>query len=280
MRRRELATAGLILAGVLWVGSARAAAAPAVGGGASPPGDEQSRPPSAAPPSFGERGQLILTADRLLPLASFTAQTITASQGATETKTSDRGASFALLVGREPGLGSMHTVPRLAVDFAVMDHLTVGTSFVVAFGLGGSHSEERTQNGGATARKHNAPEATILGFAPRVGYVVPLSARLAFWPRAGVAFYSARSKTEQSNDAGAVSTTTDSDTLFSFDVDPQLVWSPATGFFLHGGPIANLPLSGAHTSEFAQAGSAGTRTDDLSVSHVGVSVALGGWLSL
>ena len=232
------------------------------------------------PVGFGKQGQLFVTADRLMPLVSYTTQSVTMSQGATETKISDRGASFAFFVGREPGLASMHTVPRLAVDYAVVDHLTVGTALPLAFGLGGSHSEDRTQNGGTTSRKHNSPEMTVLGFAPRVGYVLPLSPRFAFWPRAGVAFYSMRTKTEQSNEASAISTTVDTDTLFSLDLDPQVVWSPIDGLFVHAGGIANLPISGAHSTEFSQAASSSTRTDDLSVFRVGLSAGIGGWLAL
>lgn len=51
----------------------------------------------------------------------------------------------------------MHTVPRLAVDYAVVDHLTVGTALPLAFGLGGSHSEDRTQNGGTTSQSTTLP---------------------------------------------------------------------------------------------------------------------------
>src|ERR1700731_3949987 len=74
-------------------------------------------PAPPMPPAFGDRGQLVLTADRLFPVVSYTTQTITAVEGPTTTRTTDSGASVALFIGREPTLAAVHTIPRLAVDF-------------------------------------------------------------------------------------------------------------------------------------------------------------------
>lgn len=230
---------------------------------------------------FGDRGQLVLGADRLVPLVGYTTQSVTASQGDVTTKVTDSGTSVALLFGREPTLGSAHTVPRVAVDFTVARGLTLGTAFAFAFGLGGDHTEERASSvAPTTTRESRAPQSTLIGFAPRVGYVIRLGGSFAFWPRAGLAFYSVSSKSEETSNLGVVSTTRVTDTLFSLDLDPQLVWLPLPHVLIHAGPLVNVPLNGSHETSFSQAAETKTRSDELSVFHLGVSAGLGVWFDL
>jgi hypothetical protein len=235
-------------------------------------------------PRFGDRRQLIVSADRLVPLFGFTSQSITANDGDTTTKTTDSGASLAFLVGREPGLSVVHTVPRVAFDFAFMDRFTIGTSFTLAFGIDGKNEEVRTpRQGPATRRENTIPGATLLGFAPRFGYVVPLPflhRTLAFWPRAGVAFYSVKSQREVTSNLGVTSTSTVTDTAFSLDLDPQIVWTPLPHVLFHAGPLANIPLTGAHDTAFAQGAELKDRSDDLTIFHFGISAGLGVWFDL
>ncbi len=233
------------------------------------------------PRPFGDRGQLIVTADRLVPLVGYTSQSITESDGDITTKTTDTGASVAFLFGREPQFGVMHTVPRVAVDVTVFPRVTIGTSFAVAFGLDGTHTEERTPRAGQrTVRENAIPGSTLLGFAPRVGYVVPLGRNLTFWPRAGLAFYSVKSQREVTSNLGVTSSAAETDTIFSLDLDPQLVWTPLPHVMAHVGPLANLPLAGAHETSFAQAAEVKDRSDDLTVFHFGISAGLGVWFDL
>jgi hypothetical protein len=242
-----------------------------------------SRPAAAQeePRSFGARHQLILTADRLLPLLSVTTQTITSNDGAVTTEVTDSGTSVAFLVGREPALGAVHTLPRVAADFTVHDRLTVGSSFAFAFGFAGTHSELRIAGDGTqTSRDTRSPRATIFGFAPRFGYVVPLGPRFALWPRAGFAFYSVKTRSEQTNNAGTTPTSTDTDTLFSLDLDPQVVWTPIPHVLLHLGPLVNVPLTGSHETSFAQGSDEKSRSDDLSLFHIGLQAGLGVWFDL
>jgi opacity protein-like surface antigen len=232
------------------------------------------------PPSFGARGQLVLSADRLLPVVSYTTQTITSMEGATTTKVTDSGASVAFF-GREPTLAAVHTIPRLAVDFTVMNRLTLGTSFAFAFGLPGSHTEQRSPaDGPTTTRENRAPGTTIFGFAPRIGYVVPIGPHFAVWGRAGFAFYSVESSVEQTTNLGVTSAATQTDTIFSLDLDPQLVWLPLEHVIVHVGPLVNVPLNGSHETAFSQGSDSKDRSDDLSILHVGISAGLGAYFDL
>jgi hypothetical protein len=226
---------------------------------------------------FGEKYQLILGVDRLMPALSYTSQTVTSTQGGNIQKSTDSGTSMAVLLGREPSLGVVHTMPRVAFDFTIVRHLTLGGSFAFAFGLGGSHEDDFGNN---TTRKSDSPKTTIIGFAPRVGYIVPLGRLFAFWPRAGFAYYSVSTKTSGFNNAGNVTSTTISDSVFSLDLDPQFVWTPIRHFFINFGPLVNIPLTGSRSIESAVGPTSGTTKNDLSVFHFGLSAGLGGWFDL
>ena len=175
----------------------------------------------------------------------------------------------------------MHTVPRAAADFTVLRRLTLGASIAVAFGVDGVRTEERRAQGApATTRENTVPGSTVLGFAPRAGYVVPLGRTFAFWPRAGLAFYSVRSERHETTNTGVTSTATETDTIFSLDLDPQLVWTPLPHVLVHAGPLANLPLTGSHETSFAQGAETKDRSDALTVFHLGISAGLGVWFDL
>jgi hypothetical protein len=222
---------------------------------------------------FGDKHQLILGVDRLMPILSHTSQTVTSTQGGATLESTDRGTSMAVLFGREPSLGVVHTVPRIAFDFTVIRHLTLGGSFAFAFGLGSSHEDDTGNN---SSRKTDGPKTTLVGFAPRVGYVLPLGHVFAFWPRAGFAFYSVSTKTPLFNNGNNTSQTV-GDTVLSIDLDPQFVWTPVHHFFINFGPLMNIPVGGSRTTEN---GTGGKVEQDLSVFHVGLSAGLGGWFDL
>jgi hypothetical protein len=234
---------------------------------------------------FGEKGQLIISADRLFPLFSYTSQSTTETRNDNTTvTTTDKGSSFVLLLGREPGISSVHTIPRVSVDFTIIPRLTLGGTIVVGFGLGGSHNTETNPpNGPKVTTSNDAPTQTILGFGPRVGYILPLGEILAFWPRGGISFYSDRTRTVDNGNGNPNQpqiTTTDTATLWSLDVDPQLCIVPIPHFFFNAGPLLNIPLTGSVSHEQANGGTTQTTKNDLSVWHIGISVGLGGWLEL
>jgi len=110
--------------------------------------------------------------------------------------------------------------------------------------------------------------------------VVPLGRNLTFWPRAGLAFYSVKSQREVTNNIGVTSSSTVTDTMFSLDLDPQVVWTPLPHVLVHAGPLATIPITGAHETSFAQAGEVKDRSDDLTVFHFGISAGLGVWFDL
>jgi hypothetical protein len=226
---------------------------------------------------FGEKSQLIVSVDRLMPAFSYTSQTLTTTQGGATLKATESGTSAAIFFGREPSLGVVHTLPRVAFDFTIVRHLTLGGAVAVAFGLGGTREEDFGNN---NTRRSDAAKTSIIGLAPRVGYVIPLANTFAFWPRAGFAFYSVSTKSNAVGQGNIEVTTTNSDSLLSLDLDPQFVWTPIQHFFFHFGPIVNVPLSGSRSIEVANGATSNTTKNDLSVFHFGLTAGLGGWFDL
>jgi hypothetical protein len=236
---------------------------------------------------FGEKSQLILSADRLVPVFSYTsASSTTLGPNTIELTRSESGAGMSLLLGRNVGINETfmvnpHTIPRVAVDFTIIPRLTLGAALAFGFGLGGSTRDESVSPGNVVvARESDAPTATVVGLAPRGGYILPLTNWIAFWPRAGVAFYSVSSDRDIIENNAVVGSRSDTDTHLSLDLDPQFVFVPVEHFFFHVGPLANIPLSGTRSQETTEGPRTDRRSNDISLFHFGITAGIGGWLSL
>lgn len=238
---------------------------------------------------FGEKGQLILTADRLVPVFSYTYGTVTHQQNNGETTTSSSGSGLSLLFGQnlaDTGTRgvpiNVHTIPRVAFDITVIRSLTVGAGVAFGFGLGGTNEVETRPNGGrATSTSNDAPTATAIGFTPRVGYIVPIGSVFAFWPRLGMGIYSISSSHEEPAPGNAVATVKTNDTLFSLDLDPQFAIVPLEHFFFHVGPVVNIPLTGSRSGERTIGNNTTPlSSDDATMFNFGISAGLGGWFNV
>ena len=229
---------------------------------------------------FGEKGELIVTADRLMPLIGYSRESVDSTQNGVTVTQSDSSTSIALLFGREPALTvNPHTIPRIAFDYVLAQHFTLGGSFVLGLGLGGTSKTETTQGGSNATQSTDAPTVTAVGVAFRAGYVLPLGQSIAFWPRAGLAGYSLSSKSTTTNN-NQTSTTSNTDTAFSIDLDPQFVWVPIPHFFVHAGPLVNIPIAGKRSQTTDQGNSTVDVSNDLHIFHIGLSAGLGGWFDI
>lgn len=235
--------------------------------------------------AFGEKGELIVSADRLLPLFSYTSASVTDTRNNVDLTTSRSGSGLSFLFGRDLSIPAdsravpinVHAIPRVAFDVSIIDRLTLGAAIAFGFGLGGTNADPAPGGG---ERREDAPTATAIGIAPRVGYVIPLGDLVAFWPRAGLGFYSVKVTSERPVGATGIETVRATDTLWSLDLDPQFALVPFEHFFIHVGPMINIPIAGSRSI----ATTTGARTDetrvDASVFHLGVSAGLGGWFDI
>src|SRR5580700_2502601 len=130
---------------------------------------------------FGDKGEFIFSADRLLPVLGYSHisqdQTGTPPNGVTKVTDSESSSSLGFFWGGSPGfataiggnettLPNVYTVPRLGFDYTILPNVTVGGDVVLFFTLGGSQSQETDNNGGGkTTTSVSEPKSTIFGLA-------------------------------------------------------------------------------------------------------------------
>lgn len=224
-------------------------------------------------PSLGEKGRVILGADRLMSLFSYASvsedQAVTAGGTTVTTTHTVSGPGVSLLFAGNPARENVHTLPRLSLDYTFLPQWTLGGSIAVAFGLGG---KVETKTGGQT-NSTDIPSSTTFGFAPRAGYILNINDMFAFWPRAGFAFY-VQSSSQDLTTAGVVSTVTDSHTYFSLDLDPQFVFTPFPRIGINVGPLMNIPITGSHHVTTEGGGTTVTVKNDASIFQFGITMGV------
>jgi hypothetical protein len=157
-----------------------------------------SRP--AAAQAFGNQGDIAFSAERLMGISFY-----------------DEGDQTGGETVTSVGLGIGHLVttpyllPRLGVDYFVIDSLSIGGSLgfgLVDFGQGPSRS-------GAM-------------IAPRVGYALEFSKVFGFWPRGGFTYRNFASDEE-----------------FAFTLEAMFYAAPAEHFAVIFGPLMDLGIAGS-----------------------------------
>lgn len=221
---------------------------------------------------FGEKGQLILSADRFVPVFNYASASTTRTENNADLTDSRSGSGLSLLFGRSfadnQDFGvpiNVHALPRVAFDVTIIPRLTLGGAIAFGFGLGGTNEREALEGATKTTQKTDAPTGTAIGFAPRVGYILPLSDMFAFWPRAGLGIYSVSASSERVGPNNVITTDRVTDTLFSLDLDPQFAIVPLEHFFITVGPTVNIPITGSRSTSTTIGSNINERTDRKSV---------------
>jgi hypothetical protein len=198
---------------------------------------------SAQAQSFGEKGQFILGADRLVPLLSYS-QTWTGHLGnlppgeSGETTTTSQTA-FSFFWGSTSPQETFFTVPRIGFDYVLAPHFTIGGEAVLYITAGASSSLEQDRTAGGSVTTVGATTTrTIFGIAPRAGYLLRLTDLFSLWLRGGFSFYTDGDKRTLGNNPSSGAN------QFALDFEPQLVITPLphVGFTL--GPTLDVPLFG------------------------------------
>jgi hypothetical protein len=138
---------------------------------------------------------------------------------------------------------SYHSVPRLGIDYFVIDGLSIGGTLIF---LTQSTEGEFEPAGGPTVTV-DGPSTTAFLFAPRVGYGVMFNDVVGLWPRGGITYYNVNI---DDNDPPPGDTET-SDSGFAFTIEVPLVLSPAEHVALTVGPTIDIPLSGTRETTTA-----------------------------
>jgi hypothetical protein len=206
------------------------------------------------------KGTFIVSAERLFGLSINRTTTATNNGDVSVDHT-----GFGLLLSSPT---TVHMLPRMALDLAIIDGLTVGAG--LGFFVG---DRETVTNNDATTTTAQGPTTTALVLAPRVGYALHVSHIVSFWIRAGFTYY--RTNSENDRTVGNVTTTTSDRTSgVAFDLEPTFLFQPFDHLGFTAGIVADLPLSGDHTTE-ARAGAVTTsRSIHQTVRNVGIVASM------
>ncbi len=238
---------------------------------------------------LGEKGQLIFSADRLVPLLAYTNN----SSGTTTS-----GGSISLFYGNNSWMGTstgtgpgaagattlawgnptFYTSPRLGFDYTVISNLTVGGNFVVAFPTGGNASSCT----GNICTQADTAGGNVWGLAPRAGYIIGIPEMMAIWLRGGLSYYHSNTSVSVVP-AGCPSTSiTGNSGVFGLDLEPEFVVTPINHFAFEIGPTLDWGFAGNASVEQPTGGAAPcgstTKTSQGYTSlYLGVTGGIFGW---
>jgi hypothetical protein len=239
---------------------------------------------------FGQRGEVIVSADRLFPLFSYThfsQDQFVPGAGNSKQVLFSNQTSISLLWGSASGpsvavgsdaaaIETFFTVPRVGIDYVLAHHVTIGGDLAIYFTIGGNTGSDSTMaNGGAVVTSSNGnPSVLVLGLAPRGGYILPLTDMFSLWLRGGFSYFVASSKTTTGAGAGQQTVTTTTNQL-ALDLDPQLVITPFPHVGFTAGVTTDLPITGGHSSDTTPAnGATVTQSASSSVLFFGITAGM------
>jgi len=245
--------------------------------------------------TFGDQGEFIFSADRLLPVLGWSHVTLTEvnpPMNINKIVETTNSSSLGFFWGGTPAftdpahgvvgfpnvpVPNFYTTPRLGFDYTILPNITVGGDLILFFTLGGSASSEQYNNaGGTVTTTASAPTSTIFGIAPRGGYILHLNQLLAIWLRGGFSFYTL---TEKQSATVGTTTTTYSASYHqpAIDLDPQLVITPLPHFGFTAGLTGDLPFAGGHSYTTNTGGTTSTVSAASSLTFLGVTAGVLGW---
>jgi hypothetical protein len=229
---------------------------------------------------FGTRGEFILSADRLVPLFSWTrvAQDDlpgALGMGVNNSFTSTTQTSFSFFWGSSTPQELFFSVPRVGFDYVVIPNLTIGGDLALFFTVGSNRSSETDfANGTSQSASGDNGGFFLFGIAPRAGYILRLSDLWALWFRGGLSFYTGTTSNPQN---GGPSTHASVD-QFALDLEPQVVFTPVPHFGLTAAIDGDIPLVGRHwITTFAPNGTSTTQSASSSSAFVGVTLGMLGY---
>jgi hypothetical protein len=199
----------------------------------------------AANPGVGH-GTLMISAERLFGL-SVVHSTVGTGGGEASFDQTHFGLALAPFAAASPSpTPSVYTFPRLALDFAVIDGLTVGGSLGFAF------TDTSSDPGGA------GPSFTTFLIAPRIGYVLGLNRTVQLWLRGGLTYFNA----SRHVDPSTLPPNTDRSSSrwgISLNLEPTLMIAPFDHVAFTASVLFDIPVAGKQSNEVT-AGSVTTTT--------------------
>lgn len=183
---------------------------------------------------LGHKGQGVLSADRLMGL-SWTR--VSGELGPAHYENDYSSFSFGWRTSPDD---SPFDVPRLAFDYLLIDHLSLGGAV------------------GYVSHSGDGNDVSHFLLSPRIGYAYAFGRVVGIWPRGGFTYHST------SIDGGY------DEKGFAFTAECPLTFSPATHFALHVGPTFDVDLFGDRDPSPVVEG-------DRTYRNFGINAGLLGW---
>jgi hypothetical protein len=225
--------------------------------------------PPASAQGIGERGRVLVSAERLFGVSNSKIGVTTVS-GGVERRTSADRSTLGLFIAAPT---NVYQFPRLALDYVPTTGLTLGAA--LGFSMG---TLDTSTAAGATTTLFEGP--TTYGFLvqPRVGYALGLGTRFGLWLRGGATYFRQSSSSEGSVLGGTREVRIVQWGL-SVNLEPQAVLLVTPSFGFTAGIVADLPLTGNREASTSMRTTGGTVTrtsssEDLSVRSVGLLFGL------
>ncbi len=174
------------------------------------------------PALFGQPGQIVVGLPRLVPIVALDAPR---SPGP-----GDAPSGTALSYGGSSGQ-NIYNQPRLSLGWVAATRLEVGADVTGYATLGGD------------PRAGDAPQVSLVGVAPHVGYLAPIRDALCLWLRAGAAYYVLDEKGVDAS-AGASTVWSFSWRQLDVDVEAHAVVTALPHIAITAGIVAELPVVG------------------------------------
>jgi opacity protein-like surface antigen len=238
----------LAIFGAAPAASAQGVQAQTSGSAGYPPNPAYQPAPAYYPPpkpieNIGRTGQFIFGIERITGVF-FDHQTLTYKDPVTraEDKTTYQSTSFGLL-----GVDSHSpsALPRFALDYVLLQGLTVGGSFMLSTrGMSIHGGGERT----LPPPTANDDGFTVFGTA-RAGYAYAFDSTFGLWPRLGIAYAHSQSRGElidPTNGNKSLGSFETSSNLWTLNIEALFAVSPIEHIVVTGGPYLDLGLGGGY----------------------------------
>jgi hypothetical protein len=221
----------------------------------------------AADNPIAKAGNLYFSGERLMGIHSYKEkEKITGNNGVTF-EDEDTGTLVTFLIpGNNTTTFLPSTMPRIAVDYAILDFLTIGGTIGFA-----SHSLDRKR--GATGQSDPNRHISEFLLAPRVGFPIGFHEIVSIWPRVGLTIANASSTQDNSASEAKFSRT-------NLNIEAIFGFTLGKNFFIGVGPYLDLGLGGTNKTVVQNGATTVTTEHDAHNTSFGIMVNLGGFVNL
>jgi hypothetical protein len=206
---------------------------------------------------FGQAGQFAISAERLFGV-SHSGQSEHQSNG---DEAMDSVTRVSFLSG--PGLAAnIYTLPRLGLDYFVIDGLTLG----IAFGVVTNSTSNTDTPAGAASRTADGVSFDGVIVAPRIGYAYMFNDTVGIWPRGGFTYVGFGTK----NPAPSNDETGFHYSAITMEVPLVLSPFPHMGFLI--APVVDIGVGGSRVRKDGATGQ--ETTTDVKATELGLMAGM------